>query len=969
MKNTPPVRQPALALLRATPVATAVAALLCSAGLAQAQQAAPAASSPTEVVTITGIRRAIETSITTKRDADTIVESISSEDLGKLPDPSVADSIARLPGIAAQRNKGSGKAQTISVRGMSPDFNGALLNGREVASSGDSRGVDFDLYPGELLNNVRVYKTPHAGLAAQGISSTIELRTVRPLDSRERQVAVNYREMKTGVDNGVPNGEGDGSRKSIAYIDQFLGNTLGVALGAVQFKEKGAGQLRANTWGGWTIEMDTVTGLSSTCNSGGKPAGWVKPSTCAGVPGGFGRDVEFSDQEREGYMGVLQWKPNKNFETVLDVFQSKGRTANFKKGIEGHIGGSSDANHYRDAPRLITASTAGGIATSGTVNNFKGVIRNHNEGADDKLDAYGLNARWKFSDNWSLLGDVGQSKVVKDSARFETTAGLPGNANTEHAVNGTRTGLAVTPSSVGTISWTGFNGSNHGDLVFQPSTDFTDRNLVRLTDVYGWGGGTATTPQAGYVASPKLKDKIDNLRFSLKGDLTLGPVIGVEAGLMKVDREKVSSTQEGFLVIAGGGGQFASAPIPGSETINAGGINIAIWDPRGSLGSVYTLRPNTYGAVINRNWTVKEDVTTGFVKADLDGELFGLSYRGNVGMQVVRTSQRATGFVNDSGRCTGGTPDTCISNSGGKDFTDVLPSLNLSAEIATDLVARVGVGKTMSRPTMRDMRANLDTPAVTTQQQRSFISATGGNPELEPFRATAFDLSVEKYFGRKGYVSVAGFYKDIDTYILTLPTPYDFRSVLPANFSVPAAGTVGILNRPTNGKGGTIRGIEVAVDIPLSMLWKPLDGFGISVNHSDTKSSITVEPGQLGGLINTTVKIPLPGLSRKVTNTRFYYEKHGFQVAVASRKRSDFLGQVIDYKDDVEMPFIRGETVVDWQVGYTFPDKSFLKGLSILLQANNTGDELFRQYIDNRDSPTDTKRYGKTYLLGVNYKF
>jgi iron complex outermembrane receptor protein len=121
----------------------------------------------------------------------------------------------------------------------------------------------------------------------------------------------------------------------------------------------------------------------------------------------------------------------------------------------------------------------------------------------------------------------------------------------------------------------------------------------------------------------------------------------------------------------------------------------------------------------------------------------------------------------------------------------------------------------------------------------------------------------------------------------------------------------------------------------------------------------------VGGAIN----IPLPGLSRKVTNLRFYYEKHGFQVAVAQRTRSDFLGEIKDYKDDTEITFIKGETVVDLQLGYTFPDRSFLKGLSLLFQANNVTDALFQQYQTDRNSPTDTKRYGKTYLFGANYKF
>jgi iron complex outermembrane recepter protein len=941
MRNsTSPARERSRALLKATPVAAAVAAALFGPGAALAQQVS-------ETITVTGIRGAIESSINTKKNADTIVEAVSSEDLGKLPDPSVADSIARLPGVAAQRNKGSGKAQSISVRGMSPDFNGGLLNGREVASSGDSRGVDFDLYPSELLNSVLVYKTPHAGLMGQGLSSTIDLRTVRPLSSGKRQIALNYRDQRTGIDNGVPNGEGTGDRMSFSYVDQFLGRTLGVALGAVKFKEEGAAQLRVNTWGGWT----------PTLQYNGQ---------AVGVPGGFGRDIEYSNQEREGLMGVLQWKPHKDFETVLDVFQSKGKQAAFKKGIEGFVGGSSDSHNYRTSPpTLTTATVANGVATSGTIDNFKGVVRNHNEGTDDELKAWGLNAALKL-DSWKLVGDVAQSTVTKTGARYETTAGLAGNGNTAH-----RDGIPAVPGATGTISWTGFNGSNHGDVVFSSTTNFADRNTIRLTDVMGWGGGPAT-PQAGYVASPSVKDEINNLRLSAQKDLGWGPVSRIEFGVNGVDRQKDSTTAEGFLVIAGSTNPFATASVPGGDTLNVAGFNIPVWDPRGSLGTIYSLRPNTYGAVINRNWSVKEEVVTGFLKADLDGSLFGKEYSGNIGLQVVRTDQSSNAFVNDSGRCTGATANTCVSTSGGKTYTDVLPSLNLSLDLGNDLVSRLGLGKTMSRPTMGQMRASIDAPSLPnpplTPVQR--IVSSGGNPELEPFRATAFDLSVEKYFGgNKGYVSAAAFYKDIDTYVLTLPTQYDFAGVLPANFQVPAGGTVGILNRPTNGKGGNIYGFELSLNVPLSMVAGFLDGFGFSVNHSDTKSNIEIGPGQLPGLINTTFRIPLPGLSRRVTNLRAYYEKHGFQIAVAQRTRSDFLGEIKDYKDDTEITFIRGETVVDVQLGYTFPDSSFLRGLSLLFQANNVTDALFKQYQNDRDNPTDTKRYGKTYLIGANYKF
>lgn len=914
------------------PVAAGCAVLLV--GL-QMGASAPAIAQDQQVV-VTGIRAAIESAISTKKNADSIVEAISAEDIGKLPDPSVADSIARLPGVAAQRNKGSGKAEQISVRGMSPDFNGALLNGREVASSGDSRGVSFDLYPAELMSSVVVYKTPHASLLGQGLSSTIDLRTVRPLDFRKRAVAVNYRQMKTGIDNGVPDGEGDGDRMSLSYVDQFLNRTLGVAIGYAKFTENGAVQPKVNTWGGWTPEL-------------------AYNGQMVKLPGGFGRDNEQTNQKREGVMAVLQYKPSKDFETVVDFFQSKGSQAFFKKGIEGFIGGGSGDNSYRTDPKIVTATVANGFATSATVDSFKAVVRNHNEGTDDKLDAIGWNTKLKLG-GWTGTLDLGQSKVTKTGARYETTAGLPGNG---------RKGAAMD-----TISWTGFDGTNFADLQFTLGKNYSDPNVAKLTDVMGWGGGEGS-PQAGYVASPSISDKLKTARLSGKTDLAAGPLVGLEVGLNLADRTKTSSTQEGFLVIAGSADPYAAIVAPGAGTTTVAGIPVMTWDPRGSLGTVYNLRSNLYGTVINRNWSVNEKVTTGFVKADIDTKLFGLDLNGNVGVQVVNTDQSAEGFNNDTGQCTGSTPASCKGISGGKQFTDVLPSLNLSLALASDQQLRFGLGKTMSRPKMGDMRANIDAPSVPVDNVVKVLRASGGNPELEPFRAWALDLSWEKYFGNKGYVSVAGFYKDLDTYILTFGREYDFKNnITPSTVLPPNGSTVGILVQPRNGSGGSIYGLEFAVNVPLSLIAKPLDGFGIAVNHSDTKSNITVP---LTGLPNldqrtpTSIRIPLPGLSRRVTNLRFYYEKHGLQVALAQRQRSDFLGEITDYKDDKEYTFIKGETVIDFQIGYEFQSGP-LKGLSMLFQANNVNNAKFQRYLDDPNVITSKDIYGRTYLFGLNYK-
>ena len=133
-----------------------------------------------DTVVVTGIRGGIERAIDIKKNATSIVEAVSAEDIGKLPDVSIAESIARLPGLAAQRV--AGRAQVISVRGLSPDFATTLLNGRELVSTGDNRSVEFDQYPSELMAGVTVYKTPDAALVGQGLSGTLDMRTVRPLD-------------------------------------------------------------------------------------------------------------------------------------------------------------------------------------------------------------------------------------------------------------------------------------------------------------------------------------------------------------------------------------------------------------------------------------------------------------------------------------------------------------------------------------------------------------------------------------------------------------------------------------------------------------------------------------------------------------------------------------------------------------------------------------------------------------------
>jgi hypothetical protein len=193
--------------------------LMASTGAAVAQTE----SAPIEEVIVTGIRKSIEDSIAVKKNDDQIVEVVTAEDIGKLPDSSIAESLARLPGLAAQRT--NGRAQTLSIRGLGPDFTVTTFNGREQASTNDNRTVEFDQYPSELVTQVKIYKTPDAGMAYQGIAGTTDISTVHPLAYNGRQTAATYRHEYNEQDANIPGLDRTGDRANLTYIDQFRDGT------------------------------------------------------------------------------------------------------------------------------------------------------------------------------------------------------------------------------------------------------------------------------------------------------------------------------------------------------------------------------------------------------------------------------------------------------------------------------------------------------------------------------------------------------------------------------------------------------------------------------------------------------------------------------------------------------------------------------------------------------------------------
>lgn len=877
---------------------------------AKAKQAKEASDNATTLdrVVVTGIRRGIEDSIETKQTATSIVESISAEDIGKLPDSSIAESIARLPGLTAQRERG--RATQINIRGLSGDFAGTTLNGREQTSTSDNRGVEFDQFPSELLSGVVVYKTADASLVGQGLSGTIDMRTVRPLSLSERVISGNFR-----ADQNKVNGNNSyGNRYSFSYIDQFLDNTLGLAIGFAHLDNPAPG-FQNEAWG-------YADGPNGTKVYGG------------------GKLYKFDDNnKRDGLMATLQYKPSDFWESTLDVFYSRFKKTEIKSGVEfGTAWGQGVLQ-----PGYTTNSN--NTITDSTWTNVKPVVRMDSNPIDDRLRSIGWHNKFTLNENWELNTDLSVSKTRHQFRVLETYAGLTGNGTTTVRVR-------LDPSQ-------GFN-----ELTF--GSDFGNPGNLRLIDAGGWG-------QDGYVKDFDVTDRLKAFRVDATRKFDAGFLSSLVFGVNRADRTKEKSSLEAKLCIVACAGVGDSAPFPGAtSSFGFGGLgSLAVYDANELLNSgLYNIQPKYHPYIANKNWSVNEKVDTFYVQANIDTDLGSMPLRGNVGAQYVRADQSSIGYSTFAGNAAG-TPDQR-----GARYGNALPSLNLALEVMPETFLRFAAARVMQRPRMDEMRASFDVninPAGCGNLNGPLWCGGGGNPLLRPWLANAYDLSTEKYFtteaGNRGYFAAAYFFKDLKTYIYKQDRPFDYAGYpLPPiepgqtlGVSYPTS-TAGLINQPANGQGGLLAGLELTASVPLDLFWGRINGLGVQASYSDTRTSI--HPN------GPSTSEPLPGLSKYVSNITGYYERNGFSIRYSQRTRSDFRGETRGFGADLGFVNISAETVQDAQVNYNFSTGP-LQGLSLYLQVSNIGDEPFRTSDggDPAARPLQYFEYGRTTLLGFSYKF
>lgn len=973
-----------LALIAMTPQAAwAEAAAADDAPAADAAKAADGSITEDDgTIIVSGIRYGLANALNVKRLETSIVEAISAEEIGKLPDMSIADSISRLPGLATQRV--GGRATTISIRGMAPDFSTTLLNGRAQASSGDNRGVEFDQYPSELLSGVVVYKTPDADIAGMGLSGTVDMRTVRPLAYGKRAIAMNIRgELTSGkrLNSDVRNW---GGRASVSYIDQNKDGTLGWAFGYAHLDAPSQNRhykaYNYETFGG------NFTGHDHTTSTDIKT--FISPDSGDNSNFLSGQEVFAYSRlnKRDAAIGILEWKPSSSVHVTLDTYYSRFDQKETMRGMQwvdnpflNFFGPGGAAGTPDQIFTNVGTTTYGGtpIATTGTVTNVAPQLRNDYNTRKDELFSIGLNTDFQMSDRAKFVVDLSYSSNKRDETITETYSGA-------------FTGATPTANSTNYIpnrAFTSFGWDLHdltGFPTFSESLNYADAAHVSLGDRDPWGGWG----HDGQTKEPHVREKVYALDMGLEYDLD-GFFDKIDVGVNFTKRTKDKRVDEFDLMLKNGRAQVLVDPsllVTPTSLSYAGLGNVLSVNLPAALSRYYDKTTFINNDTFDKAWGIDEEVLTVRAKATIEwGNL-----RGNIGVQAVNQRQSSSGSAINATV----TPRVVSPVNVNASYTDILPSMNLIYDLGGGHRLRFSAAKVMARPRMDELRASFipsfnvnicsgSQPCVPGQTVNPW-SANGGNAKLEPWRAKALDVAYEWYIGKASYISIAGFYKDLDTYIYTQRQTFDFTGlpIPPAALApgkIPAGvivSPIGQINQPANGNGGSIKGIEVSGALEFGKLTSFLNGFGVIGSYSYTKSDLHPTTSTNAATIQAT---RIPGLSGTVYSMTGYFEKDGFQARASYRYRSAFKGEVTALFAARGVTEILSDKDVSAQIGYTFQPGSKLEGLGILLQVNNLLDSRYATRLgtdgggktatDGSFFLQDYEKYGRQILFGVSYKY
>jgi iron complex outermembrane receptor protein len=892
-----------------------------------ASAAAPAAATPAkdevQRVEVTGLRASLEASLSRKRNAESVVEVVTADDIGKLPDKNVADAIQRVPGVniasSAGGEGGFDENDRVSIRGTSPSLTQTLINGHAVAT-GDwfildqqgvvGRSVSYSLLPSEIVRTVTVAKSATADLPEGGVAGAVDIETRQPLDFKKPLT----------VEASVQGVYADLARRTDPQLNALAGwkndaGTFGVLVQAFS-ETRHERRDGLETFGYAPIDPSS-------------PAAQAHPDL-AGVIAPDGVNSALFEQTRKRVGGLLdiEAKPVDCLTVDLNGFYSKLDASNYNRSFyaaPANLLGFAVPDSYKVVDNTLVsanfspAAVAAGMAAGGPGNigaevpaEVDSLYRPHEGAQTWYLD---LNGKYRASDNLTLKGDAGYTRGVgRTPNEYDYFAGIGGD---------------------GTV---GMNYALHGmgpaDLSF-PGTDVSNFNTSAFTE-----GGAY--------------DKVytyDSERYA-----SLDAELAVDAGVLESMKFGGRYTQHSRSTVwpindscqppsgfqPGPCDNTAAAPRPTwSGGTYPGNFGNGFGAGAGFLRHVWQLDPgaieafdkqyaNSGGFASTENWQSE------FAVKERDAAVYGMAnlagthWSGNVGLRIVRTNQSSLSNVSDN---SGDTVLTPADNSHGlftptqikHDFTDFLPSANFKFDLTRDLVARVAAARTMAR-------ADYSALAGAVSLDDTTHAGNGGNPNLKPVRSNNYDATLEWYFAPKSLLSAGVFLMDITSYVDygTSQSVYlDQTHHQLATYTITAPVNIRAKNK------GFELGYQQALPWNLGVI--------ANYTYTDGKTSSGAE---------------MVGNSKNTYNLEAYYDDDTFSTRIAYTYRSAFLAGLnssfAQHEDGVGDLALSAEYKVNKHVTLTF-------------DALNLNNPTLKYYGENRGQLEALYTSGRQFYLGARF--
>ena len=954
-------------------------------GRAADEQAAPANPPEGSEILVTGFRASLDSALELKRNETAAIDSIVAEDIGKFPDSNLAESMQRIPGVALARGDG-GEGRNISVRGLGAQFTRVRINGMEGTSqTGGSdifgagntgRSFDFNTFPTEIFSRLTVRKTPSADVEEGSLGATVDLTAPRPFDNSEDFV---FSATARGVYNEIA--DQVDPRASMLVSKKFgdFGVLFSAAYQRRNLREVGYAAvdlLPSDINGGFCSPIgfapqnpadNAVKGVTPTmCSTGNPRTGSVeayqtirdltRPGANGNpIPGGgafFPRIPRYvnSEQDQQRIAGTLtlQWQPGADTDVSLDLLLSEFEVERRDNYIAGLSFARSISNNgqpmvsVRDVEFDENGSLIYGlfdgvdVRSEGLVDRFTTTFQQAN-----------LNIRQRLGDTLEFTGLVGISESRLDGeSRLQTFV---------DAIDTDGFSIDYRDGNDTPVIGFGFDVSDPANFTYAP----------------GQSDGTVL---GGFSLQGRpLRNTIDN--FTGEGNLAweASEVVTFKVGGQYRQSEYRGRFYSPFLT------DVAIRPLPAGVSLaditrQIEGVG-ELWG-NGAPDSWVAIDPDAFrdtfayddirlcgvecGAGDTR---VRERIASGYAMATFDAtDLVGIGVRGDIGVRYVHTDQRSSGIVAIA--APGATPtnvrgELAVAE---RSYDDWLPSANIVIEPAADILLRLSAAKVMSRPELQQLAPTSGVNPITR-------SGSVQNPFLTPIRANTFDAAVEWYWAPGALLSVAFFYKDIGSFVQTLPDLIPFNQLgLPEALlegSNTAPTELFNISRPTNTDGGPLKGVEVNAQIPFSAF---ADGFlsnvGVLANYTYVTSEIDYCLAGTAANCTSSTTNDLIGLSRNTASGTLYYDDGTFSIRSTANWRDRFL-RGIPASTGSDIQGNAPTLFVDASASYAINEN-----VGLILEAQNLTDEQNRFYIDSvRQDTLFQTRFGRTFTAGVNVRF